>query len=92
MVFSLLELFVNMDIARMSELNVDECMGAFDAVAWNMGVDRPGDISNGAHPRKLTIVHAVDPTTEFYNKVAWVIEHMLHMPLALDTDGPDWPR
>lgn len=65
--WSLLELFVNMDLARMSELNVDKCMNAFQAPPWNMGVDRPGDISYGMLPSMFTfkllfIVHQTSTT------------------------------
>ena len=51
-VWSLLEIFVNMDIARISELSADQCLKAFDPVPWNMGVDRPGDISYGEYDAK----------------------------------------
>ena len=47
MLLSLLELFVNMDIARMSELNVDKFLEDIDASHWNVTTERPGDISNG---------------------------------------------
>ena len=45
-------IFVNMDIARISELSADQCLKAFDPVPWNMGVDRPGDISYGEYDAK----------------------------------------
>lgn len=33
----------------MSELDVDHCLGAFEVPPWNMGVERPGDISYGKY-------------------------------------------
>ena len=44
-VWSLLELFANMDLARMSELSVDALMNAFLAQRWESPAERPGDAS-----------------------------------------------
>lgn len=42
-VWTMMELFANMDLARMSELNVDASMNAFVAESWENPADRPGD-------------------------------------------------
>ncbi|KAI0329993.1 hypothetical protein GY45DRAFT_1412263 [Cubamyces sp. BRFM 1775] len=44
-VWALLELFANMDLARMSELSVDTLMNAFMAQRWENPAERPGDAS-----------------------------------------------
>ena len=41
--WSLLETFVNMDLARTTELNIDEALEAFDADPWKNPVTSPGD-------------------------------------------------
>ena len=91
MLWSLLELFVNMDLARMSELNVDKCMHAFGAAPWNMGVDRPGDISNGLSIHFSSRAYTDICTSEFYTKLALQFEHSLYMPLV-EPDRFDWHR
>lgn len=40
-----MELFANMDLARMSELSVDAAMNAFVVEPWDSPADRPGDAS-----------------------------------------------
>lgn len=92
MTWSLLELFVNMDLARMSELNVDKCMNAFDATPWNMGVERPGDISNGSCSSSHNVRSYPPYSVDFYYKLAWNLERIVHVPLARDAEGADWPR
>ncbi|KAI0822357.1 hypothetical protein BC628DRAFT_1409306 [Trametes gibbosa] len=44
-VWATMEIFANMDLARMSELNVDAAMNAFITKPWSSPADRPGDIS-----------------------------------------------
>ncbi|KAI0962288.1 hypothetical protein AcV7_001167 [Taiwanofungus camphoratus] len=43
--WSLLELFANMDLAQLSELNVDAVLTACKAEFWSSPVERPGDVS-----------------------------------------------
>ncbi|KAH9949345.1 hypothetical protein B0H21DRAFT_820149 [Amylocystis lapponica] len=45
MVWSLLEIFANMDLALLSELSVDAAIEAFETEHWNSPVERPGDVS-----------------------------------------------
>ncbi|CDO71510.1 hypothetical protein BN946_scf184910.g9 [Trametes cinnabarina] len=42
-VWTMLELFANMDLARLSELSVDAALNAFAVEPWNNPADRPGD-------------------------------------------------
>ncbi|KAI0357849.1 hypothetical protein OH77DRAFT_1583695 [Trametes cingulata] len=63
-VWTLLELFANMDLARLSELCVDAAMNAFAAEPWSSPAERPGDVSS----RKPC----------FYERLASVVEHTLH--------------
>ncbi|KAI0767227.1 hypothetical protein C8Q74DRAFT_941235 [Fomes fomentarius] len=44
-VWTLLEILANMDLARLSELNVDAALNAFAADPWASPGDRPGDVS-----------------------------------------------
>lgn len=41
--WSLLETFVNMDLARTTELNIDEALEAFDAEPWKNPATPPGE-------------------------------------------------
>lgn len=41
--WSLLETFVNMDLARTTELNIDEALEAFDADPWKNPATPPGE-------------------------------------------------
>ncbi|OBZ66914.1 hypothetical protein A0H81_13252 [Grifola frondosa] len=45
MIWSLLEIFVNMDLALLSELSVDAAIDAFTADHWNSPAERPGDMT-----------------------------------------------
>ncbi|KAJ3557621.1 hypothetical protein NM688_g1374 [Phlebia brevispora] len=74
--WSLLELFVNMDLARMSELNVDKCLDAFETVAWNISSSEgPGEIS-----------------CDCYNKLTSTLELELHEPVLAEAEYTDLPR
>ncbi|EGN92156.1 hypothetical protein SERLA73DRAFT_117693 [Serpula lacrymans var. lacrymans S7.3] len=44
----LLEIFVHMDLAQLSDLNIDSSLGAFEAEPWLSLAERPGDLSNSA--------------------------------------------
>lgn len=44
-VWSLVETFVNMDLARTTELNVDRALDAFDATLWSGAGEQPGDVA-----------------------------------------------
>lgn len=44
-VWTILEILANMDLARLSELNVDAALNAFAADPWASPGDRPGDVS-----------------------------------------------
>ncbi|OCH87159.1 hypothetical protein OBBRIDRAFT_827877 [Obba rivulosa] len=44
-IWSMLEIFANMDLAQLSELNVDAAIAAFAPDHWSVPVERPGDIS-----------------------------------------------
>ncbi|PCH34125.1 hypothetical protein WOLCODRAFT_113208 [Wolfiporia cocos MD-104 SS10] len=44
LIWSLLEIFVNMDLALLSELNVDAAIAAFDPGRWSTPVELPGDV------------------------------------------------
>lgn len=39
-----MELFANMDLAQMSELNTDECLDALSPDHWDSPAVNPGDI------------------------------------------------
>ena len=52
LIWSLLEIFVNMDIALLSELNVDAAIAAFDPGHWSTPVEPPGDVVYGTHPSR----------------------------------------
>ncbi|THH02020.1 hypothetical protein EW026_g774 [Hermanssonia centrifuga] len=71
--WSLLEIFVNMDFARMSELNVDEALNAFEASHWSTLIERPGDTSS-----------------EFYEKIARIIDEMLYTFVFSDHASGSW--
>ncbi|TCD67354.1 hypothetical protein EIP91_000221 [Steccherinum ochraceum] len=43
--WSLLELFANMDLARISELSIDECLEVFTAAPWKNPAESPGDLA-----------------------------------------------
>ncbi|KAI0768258.1 hypothetical protein BD413DRAFT_696035 [Trametes elegans] len=43
--WTMLELFANMDLARLSELSVDGAINAFVVEPWNNPAERPGDAS-----------------------------------------------
>ncbi|PSR72130.1 hypothetical protein PHLCEN_2v11978 [Hermanssonia centrifuga] len=73
--WSLLEIFVNMDFARMSELNVDEALNAFEASHWSTLIERPGDTSS-----------------EFYEKIARIIDEMLYTFIFSDHASGSWQR
>ncbi|KAL1939454.1 hypothetical protein VTO73DRAFT_10010 [Trametes versicolor] len=61
-VWTMMELFANMDLARMSELSVDAAMNAFIAESWNNPADRPGDASVRFYER---LVYAVENTMQY---------------------------
>ncbi|CCM03777.1 uncharacterized protein FIBRA_05924 [Fibroporia radiculosa] len=50
-IWSLLEMFANMDVALMSELNVDELLAAMNAEHWSTPAERPGDIAYNFYNR-----------------------------------------
>ncbi|KAI0643929.1 hypothetical protein C8Q79DRAFT_977495 [Trametes meyenii] len=53
--WSIMELFTNMDLARMSELSVDAVMEAFNVKKWSSPAERPGDMSSNFY-RSVTYV------------------------------------
>ncbi|KAI0364511.1 hypothetical protein BV20DRAFT_1107189 [Pilatotrama ljubarskyi] len=55
-VWTLLELFANMDLARLSELCVDAAMNAFAAEPWSNPAERPGDLSYRFYERLVFVV------------------------------------
>ncbi|KAI9068656.1 hypothetical protein FKP32DRAFT_1561274 [Trametes sanguinea] len=63
-VWTMLELFANMDLARMSELNVDAAMHAFAVEQWNNPAERPGDASFKFYGG---LVYAVEHTLKYNN-------------------------
>lgn len=44
-VWTLMEAFANMDLARITELSIDEALEAFKADPWKNPAESPGDIA-----------------------------------------------
>lgn len=44
-VWSLVEILANMDLARLSELNVDKALNALRVEPWSSPAERPGDFT-----------------------------------------------
>ncbi|KAI0634033.1 hypothetical protein C8Q77DRAFT_1109415 [Trametes polyzona] len=63
-VWTMMELFANMDLARMSELNVDAAMNAFIAEPWTSPAERPGDVSFNFYGR---LAYAVEQALQYNN-------------------------
>lgn len=61
-IWSLMEIFVNMDLAQMNELNADNAITAFAAEHWSTPVERPGDVSFHFYKELAYVVEpALDP-------------------------------
>ncbi|EMD37136.1 hypothetical protein CERSUDRAFT_65841 [Gelatoporia subvermispora B] len=67
--WSMLEIFANMDLAQLSELNVDAAIAAFGPDHWNSPVERPGDVSFLFYNKLAWIVEA-----ELYSAAATEIQ------------------
>ncbi|KAI0672474.1 hypothetical protein C8Q78DRAFT_1077991 [Trametes maxima] len=54
--WSIMELFTNMDLARMSELSVDAVMEVFNVKKWSSPAERPGEMSLDFYRRVAYVV------------------------------------
>ncbi|KAI8972449.1 hypothetical protein BD414DRAFT_560365 [Trametes punicea] len=63
-VWTMLELFANMDLARLSELSVDAAMNAFSVEPWSNPSERPGDLSYRFYDN---LAYAVEHTLKYNN-------------------------
>ena len=77
--WGLVELFCNMDIARLSDLNVDEALKAFTTMPWGSPADRPVDVSTSEHlfPLSLGVALFIICALGFYEKIAYAVENVL---------------
>lgn len=76
-VWSVLETFVYMDLARTTELNIDMALSAFDTILWDNPSEQPGDVAyrkllSSYINRLLVFIYS-----EFYTRLAWTIEETL---------------
>ncbi|KIP03120.1 hypothetical protein PHLGIDRAFT_254599 [Phlebiopsis gigantea 11061_1 CR5-6] len=78
LVWSMLETFVYLDLARLTELSADSLLDQLPIDPWSPG-------ANGSQsPGHLAF--------EFYAQVALAIESVLHLDDATTEGQPDWPR
>lgn len=83
-----------MDLAQLSELNVDAVLTACEAEFWSSPVERPGDVSF----RELTFPSLKGPgpisraVIEFYNKLARTAEEALYEEPADEPTESSWSR
>ncbi|KAH9847035.1 hypothetical protein C2E23DRAFT_850401 [Lenzites betulinus] len=63
-VWATMEIFANVDLARMSELNVDAAMNAYITKPWSTPADRPGDVSFGFYDG---LAYAVENVLRYNN-------------------------
>ncbi|KAH8083351.1 hypothetical protein BXZ70DRAFT_958549 [Cristinia sonorae] len=59
LLWTLLELFANMELARMTELNIDQALGAFECEQWKSPAESPGDIAYRFYNNLAFTVEAV---------------------------------
>lgn len=78
-IWSLMEIFVNMDLAQMNELNADNAITAFAAEHWSTPVERPGDVSFRALRYPLPSLDTLHShyIADFYKELAYVVEPAL---------------
>ncbi|RPD52248.1 hypothetical protein L226DRAFT_474460 [Lentinus tigrinus ALCF2SS1-7] len=62
--WTILEMYTNMDLARMSELNVDASLRAFSTEPWGGPAERPGDVSARFYGR---LVYAIENVLKYNN-------------------------
>lgn len=86
-----MEIFTNMEIALLSELNSDHVIDALSPEPWHNAIEQPGDTSFGAYSLASVRVFDTDNLTGLYSKLAQVLERSLQDDPPVDA-APEWPR
>ncbi|KAI0753245.1 hypothetical protein C8Q80DRAFT_1304918 [Daedaleopsis nitida] len=63
-VWTMVEILANMDLARISELNVDNALNAFRVEPWASPAERPGDFTSRFYER---LAYAVENVLQYNN-------------------------
>lgn len=85
-VWSLIEIFANMDLAVLSELDVDAVLAAVDIVAPSHATESPGDLTSRTRVFPfMTWRKHLACIAELYTKVARITDSVLHQASAGDS-------
>ncbi|KAH9937803.1 uncharacterized protein BXZ73DRAFT_100018 [Epithele typhae] len=63
-VYTLFEIFCNMDLARLKDLNVDDALNAFTTEPWSTPAERPVDVSGRLYGK---VMYAVEQVLQYNN-------------------------